>query len=58
MEANEDDQTNFPAAMNQSIYLMLGVGYASLGVVGFMIYRGVKKNEAYLRDAQGPAPKP
>jgi hypothetical protein len=34
--------------MNQSIYLMLGVPYASLFIVGFMIYRGVKKNAAYL----------
>ena len=47
METNEDEQTGFPAAMNQSIYLMLGVPYLTLGVVGFMIYRGVKKNDAY-----------
>ena len=47
METNEDEQTGFPAAMNQSIYIMLGVPYLTLGVVGFMIYRGVKKNDAY-----------
>lgn len=35
--------------MNQSIYIMLGVPYTALGVVGFMIYRGVRKNEAYGR---------
>jgi hypothetical protein len=37
--------------MNQSIYLMLGVPYAAFGIVGFMIYRGVKKNEAYLQES-------
>ena len=33
--------------MNQSIYLMIGVPYSVLGIVGFLIYRGVKKNEQY-----------
>ena len=33
--------------MNQSIYIMLGVPYAALFVVGFMIYRGVKKNDEH-----------
>ncbi len=28
---------------------MLGVPYAALGVVGFMIYRGCKKNAEYKR---------
>jgi hypothetical protein len=35
--------------MNQSIYLMLAVPYAALGIVGFMIYHGVRKNEEYRR---------
>jgi len=26
---------------------MVGVPYASLGLVGFFIYRGCRKNEAY-----------
>ena len=33
--------------MNQSIYLMLGVPYAALFILGFMIYRGVRKNDEY-----------
>ena len=37
-----------PAAYNQSIYLMVGVPYLSLGLVTFFIYRGCKKNAAYL----------
>jgi hypothetical protein len=28
---------------------MVGVPYASLGVVGFLIYRGCKKNAEYLK---------
>ena len=38
--------------MNQSIYLMLGVPYGALFGVGFLIYRGVKKNEAYVQSLQ------
>lgn len=45
---DEDEKDNFPAAMNQSIYLMLGVPYLAFGVFGLMIYRGVRKNEEYL----------
>jgi hypothetical protein len=46
-----------PAAYNLSIYLMLGVGYGSFFVVGFLIYRGVKKNAEHLRarEAAGEA---
>jgi len=38
-----------PAAYNASIYLMVGVPYTALGVVGFLIYRGCKKNAQYLK---------
>jgi hypothetical protein len=38
--------------MNQSIYLMLGIPYTALAIVGFMIYRGCKKNAEYLRVLQ------
>ncbi len=38
------------AAYNHSIYMLIGVPWLSFGVVGFMIYRGVKKNEAYLQE--------
>lgn len=41
------EATNLPAAYNQSIYLMLAVPYTLLGVFGFLVYRGLKKNEAY-----------
>lgn len=47
-----DDTDNFPAAVNQSIYVMVSVPYAALFFVGFMTYRGVKKNEAYLQSMQ------
>jgi hypothetical protein len=42
--------------MNQSIYLMLAVPYASVGIVGFMIYRGVKKNEEFRRRSEEMPP--
>ena len=38
--------------MNQSIYLMVSMPYVLLGVVGFLIYRGCKKNAAYLKALQ------
>lgn len=47
--------------MNQSIYLMIGVPYLALGGVGFLIYRGCKKNAAYrqsLPAADPAAPTP
>ena len=36
-----------PAAYNNSIYLMVGVPYAVLGTLCFMIYRGCRKNELF-----------
>ncbi len=45
--------------MNQSIYTMIAVPYLSLAVVGFLIYRGCKKNTAYrqaLAEAALPPP--
>ena len=42
--------------MNQSIYLMLAVPYSALVVVGYMIYRGVKKNEAYRQQLEADKP--
>jgi len=44
-----EDANDFPAAMNQSIYLMVSAPYLSLGFVTFLIYRGYKKNEEYFR---------
>jgi amino acid permease len=43
-----DDRDNFPEAVNQSIYVMVSVPYLCFGVVGFFVYRGVKKNREYL----------
>lgn len=45
---DDGDVSDFPRAMNQSIYLMLAVPYTSFAVVAFLIYRGVKKNAEYL----------
>ena len=36
--------------MNRSIYLMVSVPYVALGLVGFMVYRGVRKNDEYNND--------
>jgi hypothetical protein len=47
------DLDNSPAAYNQSIYLMVAVPYASLGLFGFLIYRGYKKNEQYRSKIHG-----
>jgi hypothetical protein len=52
---NQDDVDSFPSAMNQSIYLMIAVPYTALGVVGFLIYRGMKQNDEY-RKAQDETP--
>jgi hypothetical protein len=41
-----------PAAYNQSIYLMVGVPYLSLGICGFLIYRGCKMNAAYRKSLE------
>jgi hypothetical protein len=42
-----DDADNFAAAVNESICVMLGVPFSALFVVGFMIYRGMKKNDEF-----------
>jgi hypothetical protein len=42
--AEEDDQLREAQAYNSSIYLMVGMPYLLLGTVGFLIYRGVRKN--------------
>ena len=36
--------------------MMLGAQFSSLGVVGFMIYRGCKKNEAFRQTQQKQPP--
>ena len=42
-----EDPRNNQAAYNNSIYFMVGVPYFSLGLFSFLIYRGMKKNEAF-----------
>ena len=51
----DDEVNNLPAAYNNSIYLMIGVPYASLGLIGFVIYRGVQKNAAFFENLQSPS---
>ncbi|MFO0866640.1 MAG: hypothetical protein U0744_18705 [Gemmataceae bacterium] len=48
----DEDPTALPKAYNRSIMLMLIVPYMSLMGVGYLIYRGVKKNAAYLERIQ------
>jgi hypothetical protein len=40
--------------MNQSIYLMVSVPYLVLGLGGFLVYRGCKKNAEYLKRLDRP----
>jgi len=37
---------------------MVSVPYLSLGIVGFMIYRGCKKNAAYRQELESREPPP
>ena len=53
--AADEESSKNPAAYNHSIYVMVGVPYLTLGVVGFMIFRGMKKNEAFRRAHGWPA---
>lgn len=46
-----EEINHLPAAYNRSIYLMVSVPYILLGSVGFLVYRGCKKN-ALLKAAQ------
>jgi hypothetical protein len=57
-----EDAVNNQAAYNNSIYVMVGVPYFSFGIVGFLIYRGMKKNDAFrngrVSEPEAPAGKP
>jgi hypothetical protein len=50
--SSEEEQNNNPAAYNASIYLMVGVPYLSLAIMGFLIYRGVMKNAEFRRNQE------
>jgi hypothetical protein len=41
--AEEIDRDREAASYNNSIYLMLGVPFLSVGVVGFCVYRGLRR---------------
>ena len=43
-------------AYNQSIYLMVSMPYLLLGGVGFMVYRGFKKQQSLVEQAAGRPP--
>jgi len=43
--AEEADQLREAQAYNRSVYLLLGVPYLALGVVGFLVYRGLQRPE-------------
>jgi hypothetical protein len=53
-----EDRDNFPEAVNQSIYVMLSVPYLCFGIVGFCVYRGMKKNRDYLDGLNGAPEQP
>jgi hypothetical protein len=48
--SGSEDEDHSPEAYNRSIYLMVGVPYLTLGVFGFLIYRGLKKNERFRNE--------
>jgi hypothetical protein len=54
---DDGDVDQFPMAVNQSIYLMLAVPYTAFGVMGFLVYRGIRKNDAYRQSVtEQPSP--
>ena len=52
--SEDDDPLREARWYNRSIYLMIAMPYFLLGSVGFLIYRGVRKNHEY-RQAAGRA---
>jgi hypothetical protein len=52
-DAEEDEQLREARAYNYSIYLMVGMPYLLLGLVGFGIYRGLRCKQAREKTAHG-----
>ncbi len=52
--AEEDDQYREARAYNNSIYLMVGMPYLSLGALGFLIWRGFRQRDRAQREAMLP----
>ncbi|MGF1582141.1 MAG: hypothetical protein ACFCD0_22680 [Gemmataceae bacterium] len=46
-DGSDESMSNLSRAYNQSIYLFMSMPFLLLGTFGFLIYRGVKQNEAY-----------
>ena len=44
--AEEDDQMREAQGYNSSIYLMVGMPYLMLSVLGFVVYRGLRQHAA------------
>jgi hypothetical protein len=44
--AEENDQMREAQGYNSSIYLMVGMPYLMLSVLGFVVYRGLRKHAA------------
>ena len=56
---DDDDPVRQARAYNHSIYLMVGMPYLLLGVVGYLVYRGRKQQpggEPPLPAGGGPGP--
>ena len=53
--AEEIDQMREAQAYNTSIYLMVGMPYLMLSVLGFMVYRGLRQ-QAVVQPPTGPNP--
>ncbi len=61
--AEEQDQYREARAYNLSIYLMVGMPYLLLGVLGFKVYRGLKQkalvqNRAAVQAPDAPGDRP
>jgi hypothetical protein len=56
--AEEDDQARLSRAYNRSIYLMVGMPYLCLSVVGFLVYRGLKQRALYEQATANAVPLP
>jgi hypothetical protein len=52
----EDDQARLARAYNRSIYLMVGMPYFLLSVVGFLVYRGLKQRARFEQAAASAVP--
>ena len=52
----ENDPFKEAQAYNYSIYLMVGMPYLLLGIVGFKVYRGLKQKALAEQESAGLVP--